>query len=80
MLYAQDEVLVYQRQSAEQRIIVVAYRGTRALNSTVIPVRHADLSDGTTLSEMLTGFRFVVELGSIHLEGLAAGTVLVLEE
>ena len=78
MLYAQDDLLIYQRQSAEQRIIVVAHRGTDTLKQTLIPIRHAGISDGTTLSDQLTGFTVTVEQGSIHIEGLAAGNARVL--
>jgi len=79
MLYAQDDLLVYQRQSAEQRMIVVAYRGTDTLAQTVIPIRHAGIADGIVLTDMLTGGTYSVVDGCMSLVDLAAGGVLLLE-
>jgi alpha-glucosidase len=79
MLYAQDDLLVYQRQSAEQRIIVVAYRGTDALAQTVIPIHHAGVSDETIFTDFLTGKTYTVANGCIPLVDLPAGGALVLE-
>ncbi len=53
-LYGSDGLLVYQRQSAEQRLIVIGYRGPDTLLTTHIPVRHGGLADGTTLTDRLS--------------------------
>jgi alpha-glucosidase len=79
MLYAQDDLLVYQRQSAEQRLIVIAYRGTDTLAQTVIPIRHAGVSDGVVLTDVLTGTTYTVVDGWISKVDLPAGAVLLLE-
>jgi alpha-glucosidase len=79
MLYAQDDLLVYQRQSAEQRIIVVAYRGTETLAETLLPIRHAGVPDGALFTDQLTGATFTVEQGNILLRALDASSVLLLE-
>ncbi len=79
MLQAEGEWLAYQRQSAEQRMIVVVYRGTEAALNTRLAVRHGGLADGTTLTDKLTGATFRVEEGGITITSLAAGSVLLLE-
>ncbi len=76
---AEGGLLVYQRQSQEQRLLVVGYRGPEALQNAVIPVWHAGMADGTTLNDLLGGSTFTVQNGSIRLEGLERGAALVLE-
>ncbi len=79
MLYADDDLLLYQRQSAEQRIIVVAYRGTDTLAEKRVQIRHGGVSDSTTLTDYLTGASFNVYDGCIALTNLLAGSVLLLQ-
>lgn len=78
-VYASGGLLVYLRQSAEQRLLMVAYRGPEAPVSLTIPVRHAGFADGTTLVDMLTGGTFRVAEGSLALNGLERGTMYILE-
>ena len=80
MLYAQDDLLAYQRQSADQRILVIAFRGADSLKQNLLPVRHAGLPDGTQLTDHLTDKVFAVTDGCIPLVDLPAGTVLLLTE
>ncbi len=78
-LYASDGLLVYQRQSAEQRLIVIGYRGPDSLLTTLIPVRHGGLRDGATLVDLLNGGSYTVDNGLIQLGQLDRGTALILE-
>jgi alpha-glucosidase len=79
-LFAEQGLIVYQRQSSEQRLIVVGYRGPDTLESITVPVWHGALADGTTLSDLLSGESFKVENGALQLHNLARGTAMVLEE
>jgi len=79
MLYAEGDLLAYQRQSAEQRIVVVANRGNDAPTEVSLTVHHAGIADGTTLTDYLSGQTFTVEQGQLHLGEFAAGRVLLLE-
>ncbi|MBI1281172.1 MAG: maltodextrin glucosidase [Anaerolineaceae bacterium] len=79
MIYAEGDLLAYQRQSAEQRLIVVAQRGNDAPSNISLPVQHAGIADGVSLTDYLTGQVFTVEQGQLNLGELAAGRVLLLE-
>ncbi len=79
MIYAAGDVLAYQRESGTQRLLVVAYRGSNALNETAIPVWQGGIADGTTLKDILSGRSWIVEHGAIRLSGLEYGAALVLE-
>ncbi|MHB8628697.1 MAG: alpha-amylase family glycosyl hydrolase [Aggregatilineales bacterium] len=79
-LFASDGLLAFQRQSAEQRLIVVGYRGPALLATALIPVWHSGLRNGARLIDVLGNGEFVVENGAIRLNGLARGTALILEE
>jgi alpha-glucosidase len=79
-LFASDGLLAFQRQSAEQRLIVVGYRGPGLLATALIPVWHSGVRDGARLIDLLGNGEFVVENGAIRLNGLAHGTALILEQ
>jgi alpha-glucosidase len=79
-LYAVDGVVAFQRQSAEQRLIVVGQRGPNALALQLIPVWHGGLKEGATLVDMIGGGMYPVEGGMIRLSNVPKGTALILEE
>jgi alpha-glucosidase len=78
-IHAVDGLLVYQRQSREQRIVVVGYRGPDTLLTASVPVRHAGIPDGTTFTDYLSGQTYTVEGGTLELRDLGRGAALVLE-
>ncbi len=79
-LYAADGLIVYQRQSAEQRLIVVGYRGPERLTEANVPVWHSGVENGALLTDVLSGATFTVENGTLRLHNLARGAALVLED
>lgn len=79
LVYAEGDVLAYQRQSVEQRFIVVAHRGKSTSEHIRLAVWQAGIADGTMLTDVFTGATFTVEGGHVALGSLAAGGVLVLE-
>ncbi|MBZ0276069.1 MAG: DUF3459 domain-containing protein [Anaerolineae bacterium] len=78
-LYAADGLLVYQRQSAEQRLVVVGYCGPELLVAATVPVRQAGLADGAQLKHLFGSRVYTVAEGCLHLSDLKPGTALVLE-
>jgi alpha-glucosidase len=78
-VYADGGLIVYLRQSPEQRLLVVGYRGPEALASVEVPVWHAGLADGTALTDLLGSGTYTVEHGMLRLEGLERGAAMVLE-
>lgn len=79
MIHASGGLLSYMRQSPEQRLLVIAYRGPSALPEITIPVWHAGIADGTGLTDKLTGQVYTVEQGMVQLGVLESGTGLILE-
>ncbi|MBX3066050.1 MAG: maltodextrin glucosidase [Anaerolineae bacterium] len=79
-LFAEDGLMVYQRQSSGQRLIVVGYRGPDTLLEHAIPVWHSGIHDGATLVDLLGGESYRVDGGLIAVRGLDKGAVLILEE
>ncbi|MBZ0281770.1 MAG: maltodextrin glucosidase [Anaerolineae bacterium] len=79
MVYASGGLLVYLRQSPEQRLLVVGYRGPETLAEVVIPVRHAGIADDIHLTDKLSGIAYDTQMGALHLQNLECGTALILE-
>jgi len=68
LLYASGDTLAFQRESNEERLIVVARRSNDGL--VALPVLHAGLPDGIHLRELLTGNEAVVTNGMLLLDSL----------
>jgi alpha-glucosidase len=79
-LYAHNGLIAYQRQSVEQRLIVIAHRGPDTLNEAAIPVWQGGIHDGAVLVDWVNGGTHTVTDGTIHLSQLERGAVLLLEE
>lgn len=77
-LYAAGDLVVYQRQSTDQRILFAGCRGPGPAESFTVPVWHGGLADGTTLTDLLAGGTYTVRDGMLSFT-LAHGQALVLE-
>lgn len=78
LLYAAGDTLAFQRQTPEERLLVVARRGDD--HTDAIPVRQAGLPDGARLRDLLTGHETSVQHGQIALGGIAAPGVRVWQQ
>lgn len=79
MVYAEGGLVAYQRQTRQQRLITIAWRGPEKLLPTTIPLRHAGIEDGIILTDLLSNARFSVHEGGITISDFEAGTVMLLE-
>jgi alpha-glucosidase len=83
VLHAQGDLLLYQRQSADQRLLVLAYRGETPLLDLSLPIWHAGLPDGSLLHAIAGTFipaqPFQVQAGHLNLPELPPLSALVLE-
>ncbi len=77
-LYADADLIAYQRQSAAQRLIVIGCRAER--EAIRLPVWQGGIAEGATLRDLLGGAPYRVEGGCIALSELHKGTALILEE
>jgi alpha-glucosidase len=78
-VYAQGGTFAFQRQSADQRLIVVAHRGPETLSILRLPVRYAGLADGMKLIDLLSETIFEVEAGEIRFTNVSEGAMYLLE-
>jgi alpha-glucosidase len=67
-VHAASETLAYLREAPEERLLVVARRANDGIQT--LPVRHANLSDGTRLREILSGAEARVVEGLLPLASL----------
>lgn len=78
MLHAGGGLIAFQRQSTEQRIIFVGYRGPETLGQVDIPVWHGGIKDGTTFVDFLGGSPFTVHNGKLSFNELFKGWAAIL--
>ncbi len=79
MLYAHDDILAYQRQSADQRLLIISHRGLESLSDFTLPVAHAGIADGTSLIDILTDTAYLVVDNCITIANLSPSSTLILE-
>ncbi|MAU08854.1 MAG: alpha-glycosidase [Anaerolineaceae bacterium] len=79
MLFADGDLLAYQRHTPDQTLIVVGYRGIGTSPSYQIPAWQGGLVDGTQLKDLLSGEVYSVANGMLPLSGLEHGQALILE-
>lgn len=79
ILSADGDYLAFTRQSNQQTLLIVAYRGDTPAPQTSIPVVNAGVVDGAVFTDLLTQQTFTVTHGQIVVEGLSHGQALILE-
>ncbi|MCA9890842.1 MAG: maltodextrin glucosidase, partial [Anaerolineae bacterium] len=79
VLFAEGDLLAYQRHTPDQTIIVVVYRGQGESPGYQIPAWQGGLEDGAQLRDLLSGRTFTVANGHLPLSGLQHGQALLLE-
>jgi alpha-glucosidase len=76
-LFAEGDVIAFQRQSRDQRVIVIGNRGDSDVAEFSLPVWQSGLVDGAILQDAFAGKTYHVEGGSISLDSLGATCILV---
>lgn len=79
ILHAEGDLLVYQRQSSQEQLIIVGYRGQEPLDNVSIPVAHGNISDSANVTDLLSGQSFSVLDGNLKVDLLPAGANLILK-
>jgi len=78
-VYAEDGLWVFQRQSKAQQLVIIGYRDAEPALNVEIPVRHAGVTDGATLKDLLSRKRLTAKDGCIKLPSLHQGDVFIFE-
>jgi alpha-glucosidase len=73
VLWIEDDTLVYQRDSNEETILVVARRGIKTRPAGPIPVTHGAIPNKTEFEELFTHQRVNVQNGNFPLPALPPG-------
>jgi alpha-glucosidase len=81
VLAMEADTLVYQREGATERVVVVAHRGARPRPEGPVVVEHGGVPDGMSFTERFSGQEAVVKNGSLQLPELPQGaTIWIAEE
>jgi alpha-glucosidase len=79
VLHAEGDLVAFLRQSNEQAVIVVGYRGADTLTNAAIDVSTTGIANGTKLVDWLSDFQITVSNGAVVIPSIAHGQVLLLE-
>ena len=72
----EDDTIAYQRDSADERILVFAHRGASPRPAGGVPIDHAGVPDGARFVDALGGAEFVVANGTLPLPELPQGALI----
>lgn len=78
-LYGQDGLWVFLRESKDQRLVVMGYRGDETLHDVVIPLRHGGIADGTELVNLIGDLSACVENGAVRIHTIQHGDAFIFE-
>lgn len=79
LLYNKSELVAFMRESQEQTIIAIGYRGPKKLSDATLNLAQAGIENGTKLHDLLSGAKFKVRKGRIKLPKMRQGAILLLE-
>jgi alpha-glucosidase len=79
ILLAEADTIAYQRESLDERVIVVAHRGETPRLPAPMPVAHGGIADGTRFVAWASGEEFVARDGALMLPAVAQGAILLQE-
>ncbi|MDQ7036208.1 MAG: alpha-amylase family glycosyl hydrolase [Anaerolineae bacterium] len=79
VLFAAGDLVAFLRQSSEQTMIVVGYRGKKKLKKARIDIANTGLSNGIQLIDRLSAAQITIQKGKIRLPKLAHGQIMLLE-
>ena len=78
VLLAEGDCVAFLRESNEEKIIVVGYRGDKTLENITIPVSDSGFADGTKFRDLVSDAVVVVTAGQIQLPPLVHGQAMLL--
>jgi alpha-glucosidase len=76
MLYTDDDTVAFLRDTQDEQLIVVGYRGAEERAAGLLPVAYGAIPDGTRFTEVLTGAEAVVQDGHLPLPAMQQGPAI----
>ncbi|MCW5847902.1 MAG: maltodextrin glucosidase [Anaerolineae bacterium] len=80
VLAVEGETVAFQRESGDERVIVIAHRGAAARPAGPLPVARAGVADGARFVDVVGGAAWVVREGALALPPLGQGALVLREE
>ncbi len=78
LLHAEGDLIAFQRQTRDERMIVVAWRGQGEMPAVELDMIKANLADGKELEDLLGGRTYATQNGKLRLARLERGAALFL--
>lgn len=79
LLLVEPDTVAYQRESGDERVIVVAHRSENPRPAGPLPVAHGGVADGSRFLDLLTGVEFIVDAGALPLPPMPQGAMILHE-
>ena len=79
MLQIEKDTIAYQRESEDERLLVVAHRSESARPAARLSVSHAGIRDGTRFVDPVGGAELVVSAGELMLPRMEQGATVLVE-
>jgi alpha-glucosidase len=79
-LFAQGDVFAFQRESVDQRLIMVGYRGDETRAILWLPLGAAGIREGAKLTDLMGSGEYTVSEGGIMLRDVRRGAGYILQE
>jgi alpha-glucosidase len=76
LLYTDADTLVYLRDTDNEQIIVVGYRGSDERAPQQLPIQHGAVADGTRFVEVFSGLEAIVTNGFLPLPVMQQGAAV----
>ena len=80
VLLTDDDTIAYQRESLDERFLVIAHRAAAPRPAGALPVAHGGVADGTRFVDLTSGDTFTVRDGGLPLPPIAQGAVILQQE
>lgn len=78
VLLADGDLVAFARETLEQTMIVIGYRGDETIRNNQVAVAQIACEDGTTFTDLMTNSRFTVENGQLNVDILEHGQTMFL--
>jgi alpha-glucosidase len=76
LLLTEPETIAYQRETADDRVLVIAHRAEEPRPTKLLPLAHGGVADGARFVD-LSGNELIVNNGELHLSSLEQGAVIL---
>ncbi len=80
LLLSDIDTVAYQRESLDERLLVIAHRGESPRPGGVLPVAHGGIADGARFVDLASGDSFTVRDGGLPLPPMAQGAIILQQE